>query len=225
MKPRQPFETLRYGLVFAAPLDDASCADVGPLRLSPTITGSPTSVDSGPFGKAVSFNGTTDYVRYPAHEACKLGTRFGWSLAFWVYTNSIASVRMLFEIANTSGQCFDALVLTNPAIRFQQRGSASDICSTENFTNTTWYHYACRGSAMQIRVIRTDLSGAQFNETLTNTAQAGYTSNAQDGAGITIGATVVTTPAQFHSGYASRVAMWNRCLTDSELALTHKWRF
>lgn len=214
---------LRHGLIFAAPLDGVDCQDVGPARLTPTVTGSLTTVD-GPFGPAVSFDGAS-YATYPASEGLKLGVRAEWSFAGWFQATNTAAARYIIQVGSTTSFVLYILHLTSTAVRIGQAGSAySDITATNTTVVNEWWHVAMRGYANKIDSILTRGSdGRRIVDSLSQTAQAGYTSNAADGKGVIIGANRVTSVSDHWLGALSRIALWNRALNNPELLACATW--
>lgn len=213
---------LRHGLIFAAPLDGVDCQDVGPARLTPTVTGSLTTVD-GPFGPAVSFDGAS-YATYPASEVLKLGIRAEWSFAAWFNATNTAASRYIIQVGSTSSFVLYILHLTSTAVRIGQAGSGSDITNTNSTVVNEWWHVAMRGYSQKVdSIITRGSDGRRIVDTLSQTAQAGYTSSAADGQGVIIGANRVTSVSNQWLGALARVALWNRALTNRELSACATW--
>lgn len=213
---------LRHGLIFAAPLDGVDCQDVGPARLTPTVTGSLTTVD-GPFGPAVSFDGAS-YATYPASEVLKLGIRAEWSFAAWFNATNTAASRYIIQVGSTSSFVLYILHLTSTAVRIGQAGSGSDITTTNTTVVNEWWHVAMRGYSQKVdSIITRGSDGRRIVDTLSQTAQAGYTSSAADGQGVIIGANRVTSVSNQWLGALARVALWNRALTNRELSACATW--
>lgn len=213
---------LRHGLIFAAPLDGVDCQDVGPARLTPTVTGSLTTVD-GPFGPAVSFDGAS-YATYPASEVLKLGIRAEWSFAAWFNATNTAASRYIIQVGSTSSFVLYILHLTSTAVRIGQNGSGSDITNTNATVVNEWWHVAMRGYSQKVdSIITRGSDGRRIVDTLSQTAQAGYTSSAADGQGVIIGANRVTSVSNQWLGALARVALWNRALTNRELSACATW--
>ena len=211
------------GLVLACPLSDTSCSDAGPLHLAPTVTGSPTTVD-GPFGPSVSFDGSSQYVTYPANEGLKMGVRPEWSFSAWFRATDAAANRYIVQVGSTSDFVFYALHLTATNVRIGQKGSAQDYVSTSAAAVNEWWHVAMRGYALKVDSILTRGSdGRRIVDRQDQTAQAGYTSSAANGQGLIIGAGRVTSVSNHWLGALSRVAMWNRSLNDAELLAASSW--
>ena len=213
---------LRHGLIFAAPLDGVDCQDVGPARLTPTVTGSLTTVD-GPFGPAVSFDGAS-YATYPASEGLKLGVRAEWSFAGWFQATNTAAARYIIQVGSTTSFVLYILHLTSTAVRIGQAGSATDITNTNPTVVNEWWHVAMRGYALKVDSILTRGSdGRRIVDSLYQTAQAGYTSSAADGQGVIIGANRLPWVDDHWLGALSRIALWNRALNNRELLACATW--
>lgn len=214
---------LRHGLILACPLDGTDCQDVGPARLTPTVTGSPTIVD-GPFGPAVSFDGSSQYVTYPASEGLKLGVRSEWSFAGWFKATNTAALRYIIQVGSTTSFVLYIFHLTSTALRIGQAGSGSDITTTNTTVVNEWWHVAMRGYALKVDSVLTRGSdGRRIVDSLSQTAQAGYTSSAADGQGVIIGANRVTSVSSHWLGALSRIALWNRALNNRELLACASW--
>lgn len=213
---------LRHGLIFAAPLDGVDCQDVGPARLTPTVTGSLTTVD-GPFGPAVSFDGAS-YATYPASEGLKLGVRAEWSFAGWFQATNTAAARYIIQVGSTTSFVLYIRHLPSTAVRIGQAGSATDITTTQTTVVNEWWHVAMRGYANKIDSILTRGSdGRRIVDSLSQTAQAGYTSSAADGQGVIIGANRISWVDDHWLGALSRIALWNRALNNRELLACATW--
>jgi len=127
-------------------------------------------------------------------------------------------------VGSTSSFVLYILHLTSTAVRIGQKGSGSDITNTNTTVVNEWWHVAMRGYSQKVdSIITRGSDGRRIVDTLSQTAQAGYTSSAADGQGVIIGANRVTSVSNQWLGALARVALWNRALTNRELSACATW--
>lgn len=201
------------GLVGYWSLDDNAgtvATDFSGRGNSGTLVSSPTWV-AGKRGRALSFNGTSDYVvANPISGMPDIGGLM--TISLWVKYPSVASRRIAFTLAQNDGASPNAvdieLTSADPTkIGAVQSGAGTIVSATAPSVNV-WHHiaYVQTGSGVILYI-----DGAQAN-TGSNPVQSGAVGV------MRIGSFNTTFPTPYWSGQVDEVRVYNRALTPSEVS-------
>ena len=208
---------IRDGMALACPLDSTACSDVGPLKLTPTVTGALSTVD-GPFGTALSFGGTSR-AQFADDQSAHLGITNAWSASLFWYRNATTAYHV--AIARSTNGTYNwelqAITGTTNFQAWQNDGTRSG--NTFATTSAEWHWTAVRGYQRRLESVTRNLAtGAEesFYTVVANQATA------NDSNGIAVGGLVGSTSFGWN-GYLARVAFWSRALTDREMYALQYW--
>jgi len=181
-----------------------------------TPTGTPSVQPWSPFaptsaystsvnGGSLYFNGTTDYLTLPASSTLQLGTN-NFTMEGWFYITSFVNQNALFYIdGGTNGF----------GVRLNVTGSNNGFLSMDFSSNGTTNVFSTTSSVsvglnqwVHLAYVR---NGSAFNGYINGVSVISNTSalSANTGTNHAIGARLLTTYAQFLTGYASNVRIVN----------------
>lgn len=179
----------------------------------PCPNASAATLTIGKFGSAGSFDGTNDYVGIPANTAYN-STDF--SLSAWVYATSFPAYTTFRTVVSRDASVSGYYIQTNgdkPLFGFHNGTAYVEAESTTSLPTSTWVHLA--GSYNRATGKVQLYVNGKMEATVTNTT--GPTFGAE---GLAIGA---HNSEEFWTGSVDDVRVYNRALSDSEMALLANW--
>jgi hypothetical protein len=168
--------------------------------------GDPQWVDDGRFGKALQFNGTTDYLAAPDSDSLDIkGDKL--TLAAWVRGNSWATSHFIRKVADTGTGSIYMIRVQSNALRAIFSTSAGELVVQGVATAVTgeWMHMAFVYDGAEARI---------------------YVNGAVDGRGNITGNLIESNnelrlgrgePAGYFNGSIDDARIYNRALTDQEI--------
>jgi large repetitive protein len=180
-----------------------------------TIAGSPTWVTSqAGLGYALNLNGTSQYATVPHNSSLNITGPI--TLTAWVRPAVKTTQDVVRKAINSSTDGYELTLATGGTAFFRLNQKASldiyrvDSTSPYPFDGSTWVHIAGTYDGTTIRIY---FNGAPQN------SKAGPTSITQNSNSLNIGATWNgTTSSRWFKGLMDEVRVYNRALSDTEIA-------
>ena len=191
-------------------------------RNNGTPSGGASQVANSKFGKAMSFDGSNDYIIINPAGSASVKDKTQQSISFWIYWNTVLTNQVLYE-DGTSGDywrytisTYNGDALCGPT---QLRFSTRDLSSGDSGTRETlclhiptagqWYHYV----SVYDNVSGTKqfyINGALYNSTTSSVNQFTSSSTAYNFIGA-------DSTGRYFNGTLDEVLIFNRSLTSDEV--------
>lgn len=173
-----------------------------------------TTLTTGIFGQAASFNGTSDYVDF-ASTVLTAATNI--TVSAWVKTSNTTSSMGIFGSGvktgcNPSTQYFD---LTGGKV-YHNIGCGSSVISSGSYVASSWNHVLFTRDAGNL--VRLYLNGSLVGGPTNNSG-----GNAPSIGNEMIGASWIGgVMSHYFNGQMDEVAIWNRVLTEVEVSILYQ---
>ena len=114
-------------------------------------------------GSSISFDGTGDYLTFPASQNWVFGTG-DFTIEFWLYANSLASTAVLVECRNNTVGI--VIFYDSGALRVNFNSVGGTLITGGSLSTATWHHIALSRSGSSTRLF---INGTQSGSTATDT--------------------------------------------------------
>jgi hypothetical protein len=170
-----------------------------------TAYGDATATDNGKVGKGFIFDGDGDYI-YCGNISELPGGNEARTMSLWLKMDTLTGTRTMAWGSNWDGNGHLSSILMQGDGTGGFGGHFVDLNATQPFTTGTWYHIAFTYDGTQGKLYVDGALNNQANFALNTTGKDFYISR------------IPPYSAEYTDGAIDEVGVWNRVLTDSEIA-------